>query len=146
MHKRYPEDDIGKSTPPKSDVNTVLSSAGNGVTIGIMPVLAADFYYDTLQNKALPRTLKIAGAFLAVTGCAIGAVVGMKEAKEINSYRQTLRDQLDALKEQGDENTRTIAALKNADNQNEKPATTHLHANQIEHEGKLESTQELALG
>ena len=141
MHKHYPEDDIGKSAPPKSDVNTVLSSAGNGLTMGVVPIGIADFYSNMVAKKKLPETLQWAGAFLAVTGCAIGAVVGMKEAKEINAYRQTLRDQLDALKEQSDENTRTLEALKNVGNKNEKPVTHQLHANQVEHEGKLESEQ-----
>lgn len=100
---------VAELSIPKSDVNTVLSSAGNGLTIGGIPLIGTEFYHRWVKNSNhLPRNLEKACIFTAVAGCAIGAVVGVKEAKEINRYRNALRSELIDLRAQSDENARKI--------------------------------------
>ena len=69
---------VAELSIPKSDVNTVLSSAGNGLTIGGIPLIGTEFYHRWMKNShELPRNLEKACIFTAVAGCAIGAVVGL---------------------------------------------------------------------
>ena len=108
-------------TAPKNTGSTVLSGAGNGLMLGSLPLLITEMYSEVVSPLNLSKTMKIAGGFVAVLGCAVGAVYGLKEARELNNYRAALRGELSDIQEKVDENTRKIEAWT------EKEKARHAH-------------------
>lgn len=106
---------------PKSDASIVLGGAGNGLMLASIPWVAAEMYNDVIKNKPLSRPIKIGGVFVAVAGCALGAAYGIKEAKELNHYRQSLREELADLRDKTEQNAQKIDAWT------EKEKARHVH-------------------
>jgi hypothetical protein len=106
-------------TPPKNTTSTILSGAGNGMMLGIIPFAAIELYSKIVLKKEPPRKALVASAFATVAGAVIGAVYGAKEAKEINRYRESVTREIAALRTQTEANQATI------DSWTEKHAAKH---------------------
>ncbi len=104
---------IEKLTPPKeSHLSTILNGIGNGAMIGTMPfVLHSAARKITGREEVFGISRKAAGiveAFAMVTGCTVGAVLGMNEAKNLDAYRAGLNSEMAKTRAQVDANNAAI--------------------------------------
>ena len=108
MEKSNPTDKderIRALAPPQNTTSTILSGAGNGMMLGVIPFAGIELYSRIMLKKEPPQKALIASAFATVIGAAIGAVYGAKEAKQINAYRKAVRDEIADLQQQVNEVT-----------------------------------------
>jgi hypothetical protein len=89
---------IEKLMPPKtSDLSMVLNGAGNGAMLGGLPYIGAELYSKIKKTEMTPKA-KLVGEFAVVLGAAIGAIYGTKEARDLKTYRNALRGEIEDLR------------------------------------------------
>ncbi len=90
---------------PQSYWMSLFNGAGNGAMIGGSALVAHNIWKHThdVKTKGIPRD-KVHIAATAVTGIctAIGAVYGIREAKQVNSFRAALANDIETLHAQVD--------------------------------------------
>lgn len=106
--------------PPENSASTFLNAIGNGWMIGTVPFVAAEFY-SNISGKKLSRKFHIGSALVTVASCGIGAAFGMKEARQLDQYRDSvsnhidrISDKLDVANEKIDQLTRALEAKEQA--------------------------------
>lgn len=99
--------------PEQSSISTFLNGVGNFWMLGTVPFIAAEFY-SNISGKPLPKEFHMGSLAITVGSCAIGAVLGAREARQLNTYRHALANELDTLHDRIDADNNKIAALTRA--------------------------------
>lgn len=79
-----------------------MNGVGNGAMIGSLPAIAITLY-NKVTGKHFAKTIENNSLWGTVIGSVVGAVYGIKEAKELNEYRTNLRNELVELHRKIDE-------------------------------------------
>jgi hypothetical protein len=86
--------------PPKdAHLSVVLNGIGNGMMLGALPLVGAEFY-SMATKKPLPEFARIAGVVGSVVGAVFGGMLGNKEYHNLNVYQQRVASEITALRTQ----------------------------------------------
>lgn len=94
-----PQQDPNIALPEKTRGSTILNGIGNGMMMGSIPFLAVESI-SLIRGKDTPRAFGFASIGATLIGAIIGAWHGMKEAKQLENYRQSVREEIGNLREQ----------------------------------------------
>lgn len=108
MHNNVPHDElVERLRPPKeAKLSIILNSVGNGIMLGTAPFVVGKTIEGITKNWRLPRWLHIFDAVAMVAGVAWGLHSGKKEFNRLQSYRESVSEQIvkinDELAAQGE--------------------------------------------
>ena len=89
--------------PGESHLSTVLNGAGNGLTLGAIPLLVAEIY-SRRSGKELSGIIRKGGTLFTGISCALGTMYGVREAKSMSDYRNSVTDQIKELRDKVEAN------------------------------------------
>lgn len=87
--------------PSEATVSTFLNNIGNGAMLGAAPVVMLNFYDEMLRkpiSEATHRSRGKWGLAMTATGCALGAILGVEEARRLQTYRHAISDEIAGLR------------------------------------------------
>ena len=105
---------------PEHATTTFLNSIGNAWMIGTIPFVALESFSKikgtpiSIGGKSIERPLHIGSAAFTLASIGVGAVLGAREAKQLQGYRQALTQELADLHTQVAESDTKIAELTRA--------------------------------
>ena len=86
---------------PKSGWSGLLNGAGNGAMVGGIGLVAYSIKDHISMGRANDKLFLLAAGAAGIA-TAIGAVYGLKEAKQVNDYRNALATDIETLHAQID--------------------------------------------
>lgn len=119
MSKDLPTHSLPTELLPPKDMamSTLLNGIGNGITVGSIPLAVGSTLELLRITKPLSHDMKVAGAVMMMTGAAIGAYYGTREAKHLTEYQLALAQELTDLRThitRGETQVERLAERENA--------------------------------
>lgn len=107
--------------PGDAAFSTLLNNIGNGAMLGAVPVLLLKFWEEMTNKKIGIKFLSEGnhgklGMGMAVVGCSIGAVMGVREARRLQDYRHAVSNEVAELHAKLDEHSAAIAKWSEKEN------------------------------
>lgn len=83
--------------PPTSHASLILNGVFNGATIAGLPFAAYDFSHK-ISGAAPTHSLTKLTVFATMTGAAVGAWFGAREAKNLTTYQTAVSEEIRKLR------------------------------------------------
>lgn len=91
--------------PAETSTSLVLNGIGNGMMVGIAPFMAMEMYANISGRRDISRGFHVANAVATVAGVVFGGFFGLREARKLHEYRQTIGTEMANLSERVTDNT-----------------------------------------